>query len=84
MSGLGLMGAETYRAHGWSANRSWGESATPPGLGIPKGWERVAPGRAKHAPGERGVRKGDAPRQGCEGMGRLQPLRRGDSPGATG
>jgi hypothetical protein len=43
--------------------------------GIPEGWERIAPGRAKHAPGERRVMMDSAPRQGCEGCGFFNPCR---------
>jgi hypothetical protein len=41
--------------------------------GIPEGWERIAPGRAKHAPGDRRVVMDSAPRQGGEGRGSFNP-----------
>jgi hypothetical protein len=40
---------------------------------IPEGWEPIAPGRAKHAPGEKARHDEHAPRQGCEGSRSFNP-----------
>jgi hypothetical protein len=40
---------------------------------IPEGWEPIAPGRAKHAPGDNAHHCEHAPRQGCEGSRSFNP-----------
>ena len=42
---------------------------------IPEGWEPIAPGRAKHAPGDNAHHDEHAPRQGCEGSRSFNPSR---------
>jgi len=51
-----------------------GETHAPTASGIPEGWEPIAPGRAKHAPGERARCHESAPRQGVRRSAILQPL----------
>ncbi len=48
---------------------------TSPASFIPEGWEPIAPGRAKHAPGDNAHDYEHAPRQGCEGSRSFNPSR---------